>query len=191
MPEEGFGPQDSGDYNFGATAPPEGFDPNTSAPKRPDAGEHTMTITTFTMHPDHTFKWKGESYALTQLRPTLVVTSPGSNEGRECIDFLPMPTEGREMGLLANRWANLLKGFGFNVTKDSLVPVGFKLTDLIGRSANVTIQEETDSDNQPKKYRGVVQTGVALFGYSPVDEATKGPDATPTAAEGKPKPFDL
>jgi len=166
-------------YDFGEATAPEGFDPNAEGREDAPVGKHVFIIKDFEIAPNNTFKGKdfGE-WIGNQLRPKLVVADNQPHAGTSMMDFLPLPSADAPMPkALANRFANFIRSFGFQPPPDRIVPKGFNLKDLIGKTGMAEIVDDT--------YEGKTRRKVKFFGYSPIDENGKSNGAGKSGGNGK------
>ncbi len=179
MPEDTIKADEFNDYDFGGTAAPEGFNPEARGIVDPPPGEHVMRVDTFEVKQNNVFKSKNhDDCTAHQLRPILVVVG-GNHEGKQKMDFLPLPTPGITLPThLANRWANFITAFGFKPPANAIVPPNFTLHKLIGAKAKVILVED--------EWDGKKQIKVKYFGYEPLTGSASA-FSTKKSAEAKPE----
>ncbi len=168
MPDQTVKSGEMEDYSFGDAAPPTGYDADSGGYENPPPGWHIFELTEFEIK-EHNL-WKGKDFGEwtgNQIRPHLTVAD-GPHKSKTIMDFLPIPTQGRDMPKsLANRWANFIRACGFQAPADRLVPIGFKLHQLIGAKCRAEIVKDTYEDKDRIK--------VKFFGYNPIkDDAPSG-----------------
>ena len=165
-------------YNFGGedVAPPADFDPNATGFNDPPVGKHLFEIIDIDVEADHDFG-RSHNYVGDQLRPKFVIPEGQPYAGSTIMDFLPMPTPGRELpAKLANRWGHFIKRLGFALPDGSLIPAELKsqgLKAIMNRRCTATVVIATDQDRQPKtKADGTPQMQIKYFGYDTADAET-------------------
>ena len=170
-------------YEFGDPVAPEGFDPEAKGFTDMPPGWHKFVIPSaeadgFSIKENHLFKNSKEGdWTGNQIRPNLTIVEGQPFAGATKMDFLPLPTIGRPMPKhLANQWANFLRSLGFTVPVDKLIPAGFKLSMIHGRSGWVHIVED--------EYDGKKKIKVAYYGYRPLNDPPPPSSGAPAAAAG-------
>lgn len=172
-----YGHEEIESYDFGDAEAPAGFDNEGKGYIDPPDGEHVFRIDSFSIAEANEFKYnRGEGlWVGNQLRPTIMVAS-GEHRDARCIDFIPLPTAGAEQmpAPIANRWSNFLRSLGFKIPENKVVPAGFKLHDIIGKTCRATIVNETYEDKTRPK--------VKFMSYAPVSHE----DSKPSGMKKKP-----
>lgn len=175
-------------YNPGAVTAPADFDPNAAAYKPAPPGTHLMEFTDayeMSSAPKELRDRKtGATCSLYQLRPKLRVVAGQPHAGAGIMDFIHLPTQGQTMlTWTANAWGNFMRAFGFPLANNPLWPPGFQLDHLIGKRALVTVEQQLDSDRNPKfKDNGEPLYGVKMFGYEPPTPGWQPSNGTPAAS---------
>lgn len=196
-------------YSFGDTKPPQGFDPDVTGWRDPTPGRHELEVEDFNIRTAKEYRVKDpttkeyQTVVANQLEPRLICCAEDDpDHGASVIDFIPLPTPGVLLPQrLANQWGQFIKSLGFQVSKESIVPPGFQLSQIKGKRCIGDIAIQLDADKRPKKKDdGTYRVGVKMFGYSSIDSAKDNqtiPTTKPaagqdsTAASESPATLDL
>lgn len=175
---------DISNYEFGEQVAPEGFNPDAQGFETLPPGKHKVRIGETPDDPDayrikENYEHKdkridgGGSWVGNQIQPRLVCVE-GEHKGKGCMDFLPLPTPGKPMPkVLADKWANFIRAFGFKPPADRIVPAGFKLNDLLADGVVGVVEIEhrtytkndgTQADRNDPKYMGYSSVNAASAG---------------------------
>jgi hypothetical protein len=177
-------------YDFGDPVAPEGFDPEARGYSDPSPGWHVFELRDFSIRQNKVYTVKGEQWAGNQLEPRFVIPEGEEEAGASVLDFLPLPGNGM-LTMLANRWANFVRGMGIQLPPGKLIPAGFQLSDLLNGNdpAHPTrpfrrVAAEVILD----EYEGKKRLKIKLFGYKPMSEyRPTGAPPPASAAAGAPK----
>lgn len=188
---KGFGIDEMDEFHSeGARATGE-FNPDGSTYKKPTPGRHRFRVmggkdSRFLTNQE--CNWKGVQYCLHQLWIKLRLA-----DGSEIMDFIHVPTWDTQLNAFRpmaqgqeNRWANLLKALGFQVSQDNLWPPGFRLSQLDGREGEVDIVTKMKNDEPVMDRDGTPEVQVRMFGYHAIGSpgASSPNAARPVAAAG-------
>lgn len=114
--------------DFGSGEAPAGFDPNAGFRDLPE-GRHTVRLLDYGFSADLERQnhrdipggfWVGRK-----------ITVRMGNDAGSIVDYLPCPTPESPMPVpMANRWANFLRSWGFDIPPDRVIPAGFHHSQL-------------------------------------------------------------
>ncbi len=193
---KGYALKDVAEYHCEGAAPPADYNPDEQGYRKCPPGEHVMEFvgdeTRFLT--DQECHWKvdgvSQQFCLHQLYVKMRVAE-GPNSGATIMDFIHVPTFDQQNKVFrpmaaghANKWANLLKGFGIAVEKGVLWPPGFRLEQLNGKRARVTVTVKMKDDAPVLGKDGQPEVQVKMFGYRPVTEPAAGAPAKSGAPVG-------
>ena len=176
-----YGVDRIGNYDFGDTTAPEGFNPDEQGWRDPPVGENKFRVdwANTKVATDEVFNWTDRvtkqrfSFTLNMLKARLVLCD-GPDAGASIMTRLPMPTPGRAWHSgLASQWGQFLKALGFEVAKDKTVPAGFSLPQIGDRECLAIVEVQMKDDEVQTKKDGTPWLQLKMFGFRPVPAGWK------------------